>query len=181
MTVFISGGAKNGKSDFAQELAVRLADGGKHYYVATMIPCDEEDFGRICRHLASREGMGFETIECGKDILSCLDVADSGGTFLLDSTTALLMNELFPDPASCEMDVEAGYRCGDDLVSFVKSVRHGVIVSDDIFSDAARYDGVTETYRKCLAYIDRKLAQACDTVIEFSAGNVIVHKGEVPV
>ena len=38
MIVFVSGGAKNGKSGFAQDLAVQLANGGKRYYVATMIP-----------------------------------------------------------------------------------------------------------------------------------------------
>ena len=35
MTFFISGGAKNGKSTLAQDLAVSLAAGGCHYYVAT--------------------------------------------------------------------------------------------------------------------------------------------------
>ena len=40
MTVFVSGGAKNGKSSFAQNLAVKLAKDGRHYYVATMIPSD---------------------------------------------------------------------------------------------------------------------------------------------
>ena len=63
MIVFITGGAKNGKSSYAQELAVRLAAGGKHYYIATMIPVDEEDRERIRRHIADREGMGFETVE----------------------------------------------------------------------------------------------------------------------
>ena len=70
MRVFLSGGAKNGKSGYAQHLAVQLAQGGKHYYVATMIPVDEEDRERIRHHIADRAGMGFETIECGTDILS---------------------------------------------------------------------------------------------------------------
>ena len=45
MNVFISGGAKNGKSSFAQELAAGLAkkDGLPLYYVATMIAGDDED------------------------------------------------------------------------------------------------------------------------------------------
>ena len=47
MIVFITGGAKNGKSSYAQDLAVKLASGGKHYYLATMIPCDEEDLSLI--------------------------------------------------------------------------------------------------------------------------------------
>ena len=37
----------------------------------------------------------------------------------------------------------------------------------------------TERYRKCLADIDRRLAQVCDTVVEVSAGQYIVHKGEL--
>jgi len=47
MTVFISGGAKCGKSSFAQNLTVALAGNGKRYYVATMIPTGEEDYARI--------------------------------------------------------------------------------------------------------------------------------------
>lgn len=179
MTVFISGGAKNGKSDFAQNLAVKLANGGTHYYVATMIPCDEEDHKRIKKHLESREGLGYETIECGRDILSCLKTADKNGTFLLDSATALLMNEIFPDPIGSEMDIDAAYRCAVDLKTFVNSVGNAVIVSDAIYADVARYDEVTETYRKCLAHIDCTLAKACDTVIEVVAGNLIIHKGDL--
>ena len=38
MIVFVSGGAKNGKSGFAQDLAVQLANGGKRYYVARKYP-----------------------------------------------------------------------------------------------------------------------------------------------
>ena len=36
MKVLILGGSKSGKSDFAQEIALKLAKGGVHYYVATM-------------------------------------------------------------------------------------------------------------------------------------------------
>ena len=59
MTIFISGGAKNGKSTLAQDLTVALSKGGKHYYVATMISSGAEDDDRIRRHIADREGMGF--------------------------------------------------------------------------------------------------------------------------
>ena len=34
MNYFLSGGAKNGKSTLAQELAVKLSGAGKRYYVA---------------------------------------------------------------------------------------------------------------------------------------------------
>lgn len=180
MIVFITGGAKNGKSSLAQDLALDLAQGKTHYYIATMIPSDDEDLDRIRRHREDRAGMGFETVECGRNILSCLDQADPHGSFLLDSATALLLNELFPDPTSCEMDLDAARRCGEDLVTFAQRVENIVIVSDYIYSDAQRYDAVTETYRSCLARIDRALAAAADTVLEVSAGTVFAHKGVYP-
>ena len=179
MIVFVSGGAKNGKSGFAQNLAVKLAGEGKRYYVATMIPVDEEDHQRIRRHVADRAGLGFETIECGGDILSCLNY-DKNGAFLLDSVTALLQNVMFPPERNYEMDLQAAEKCAEDVVSFAKSVANAVIVSDYIYSDARRYGESTECYRRCLANIDRRLAQVSDTVIEVSAGQLIFHKGGLP-
>ena len=176
MIVFVSGGAKNGKSGFAQNLAVQLANGGKRYYVATMIPVDEEDRERIRKHVADRDGLGFETIECGGDILSCLNY-DKNGSFLLDSVTALLQNVMFPIEKNYEMDLKAAETCAQDVAVFAKSVANAVIVSDYIYSDARRYDESTECYRRCLANIDRLLAQVSDTVIEVSAGQLIFHKG----
>ena len=170
MTFFISGGAKNGKSTLAQELTLALSKGRKHYYVATMISTGEEDNERIRRHIEDRDGMGFETVECFRNILDCLEVADRDGVFLVDSVTALIQNSLFPIEKNFEMDLAAAERCADELVLFV---------SDYIYSDAERYSESTEIYRKCLADIDRRLANVCDTVVEVSAGQVTIHKGEL--
>ena len=179
MTYFISGGAKNGKSTLAQDLTVALAKGGKHYYVATMISTGAEDDERIRRHIADRDGMGFETVECFKNILDCLNTADKDGVFLVDSVTALIQNALFPVEKNYEMDLDAANRCTNELVEFAKTVRHVVFVSDYIYSDAERYSENTEMYRKCLAGIDRRLAAVCDTVIEVSAGQLIIYKGDL--
>ena len=179
MTYFISGGAKNGKSTLAQDLTVALAKGGKHYYVATMISSGAEDDDRIRRHIADRDGMGFETVECFRNIMDCLKIANKDGVFLVDSVTALIQNSLFPVEKNYEMDVSAANRCAGDLVEFAGTVRHAVFVSDYIYSDAERYSESTEMYRKCLADIDRRLAKVCDTVIEVSAGQFIIHKGDL--
>ena len=180
MIAFITGGAKNGKSSLAQELAVRLSGGGKHYYLATMIPCDQEDRERIAHHIADRDGMGFETVEQGRDIAACLTKADPHGTFLLDSVTALLLNELYPDPSTWKLDPTAPERCEKGLRELCGKAANIVLVSDYIYSDAARYDPETEIYRKGLARLDRCLAGLADTVIEVSAGNLIFHKGGLP-
>ena len=175
MRVFISGGSKSGKSAFAQNAALRLARGGRRYYVATMIPCDGEDRARVARHIADRAGMGFETLELGRGIEKCLALAAPGATFLVDSVTALLLNEMYPDGS--EADPDAAKRCVDGLLKVAENALNAVFVSDYIYSDAMRYDSFTEQYRADLARIDRALAAACDTVIELCAGNVIVHKG----
>ena len=178
MTCFISGGAKCGKSTLAQNLTVALS-GGKHYYVATMISSGKEDDERIRRHIADREGMGFQTVECFRNILDCLETTDADGVFLVDSVTALVQNALFPVEKNYELDPDAAKRCADELVEFAGRVRHAVFVSDYIYSDAEKYSETTECYRKCLADIDRRLAQICDTVVEVSAGQYTVHKGEL--
>ena len=179
MTCFISGGAKSGKSALAQDLAVALAKGGRRYYVATMISTGSEDDDRIRRHIAQRDGMGFETVECFQTIMDCLKTADKEGVFLVDSITALIQKSLFPVEKNYEMDLPAATRCADELIQFARTVRHAVFVSDYIYSDAERYSESTELYRKCLAEIDRRLAAVCDTVIEVSAGQPVIHKGDL--
>jgi adenosylcobinamide kinase/adenosylcobinamide-phosphate guanylyltransferase len=144
-----------------------------------MISTGEEDNERIRRHIEDRDGMDFETVECFRNIMDCLNTADKDGVFLVDSVTALIQNSLFPMEKNYEMDLEAANRCAGELVEFAHTVRHAVFVSDYIYSDAEAFSESTEMYRKCLASIDRRLAQICDTVIEVSAGQSIVYKGEI--
>lgn len=179
MIVLISGGAKNGKSDYAQELTLRLAGGGKHYYIATMLPTCQEDLQRIRAHVENRAGMGFETLECTRDILSVLDSADPNAAFLLDSTTSLMMNELFHDTVTWQPDPTAAEKCGSDLAAFVQRVKNVVVVSDGIYSDAAIYGETTELYRSALARSDRLIAAQADVVVEFSCGEPIFFKGSL--
>ena len=175
MSTFISGGCKNGKSFYAQRIA--KAEGTPLYYIATRIPRDREDDARIARHREERAGWGFETLECGADILTCLDKADPAGAFLLDSVTALLSNEMFTESG---MNPGAPEKLERELVAFVRRAPGTVLVSDYIYSDANLYDEWTEAYRQGLAHIDRALAAACDNVLEVVHGQVIVHKGVLP-
>ena len=175
MSTFISGGCKNGKSMLAQRIA--KAGGTPLYYIATMIPRDAEDAARVRRHRAERAGWGFETIECARDILRCLDRADAAGSFLLDSVTALLSNEMFDADA---IHLDAADRISGALAEFVLRAPNTVLVSDYIYSDAALYDPLTEAFRAGLARIDRRLARCCDNVLEVADGIITVHKGGLP-
>ena len=183
MNIFISGGCKNGKSHHAQELARNMSREKSLplYYLATMIPCDDEDRARIRRHLSEREGWGFETIEQGRDICRALDgytlsgeKVSPKGVFLLDSVTALLSNEMFPPGG--EVSSDAGDRLAAEVSEFARRTGNTIFVSDYIYSDARIFDSYTENYRRALAHIDRTLAALCDQVIEVSFGFKYMYK-----
>ncbi|MBR4078579.1 MAG: bifunctional adenosylcobinamide kinase/adenosylcobinamide-phosphate guanylyltransferase [Christensenellaceae bacterium] len=175
MLIFLSGGAKNGKSTLAQDLSVSLCKNKKLYYLATMIPTDAEDDARIVRHISERDGLGFQTVEHGKKLAECK--ADAEGTYLLDSVTALLANEMFL--ADGTADVSAAERVARELCDFADRVKNVVFVSDYIYGDGRIYDEFTEEYRKGLAQIDRVLAAKCDVVAEVMHGVPICYKGKL--
>lgn len=174
MKIFISGGAKNGKSYHAQCLAKAQAT-GILYYIATMAPRDDEDRERVERHRRERDGWGFDTVEQSHDIAEIMSRCDTSASFLLDSTTALLSNEMFS--AQGEIDHAAPQKIARELELILAGINNIVIVSDYIFSDCIIYDADSEAYRRGLAYLDRICAQNCDIVLEVSSGNIMIHKG----
>lgn len=122
MIILLTGGCKNGKSSLAQKLSVFLSKrkSGRLYYVATMKSTGEEDDERIRKHVEDRKGLGFTTIEIQEKIHTLpmkaekIDTrpketeknacrangaetveSESARTYLIDSTTALLANEMF--------------------------------------------------------------------------------------
>ena len=178
MTVFICGGSKSGKSSFAQNISKKLSKDNPLYYIATMIPADSEDKEKIRLHIEDRDGMGFETVECGKNISSITDITDINGTYLLDSITALLTNEMYGDFADIGVDIHAADRCIKEIQQLAGTVENIVIVGDCIFSDAESYAESTEFFRKSLADISNDIAIYADIVVEMNFGNPIIHKGK---
>ncbi len=174
MNIFISGGCKNGKSFYAQKRAREMAEqlDKPLYYVATMIPHDDEDRARIKRHVAERDGWGFETLEQGKALPELLhdEKVSKDGVFLFDSVTALLDNEMFDEEGN--MDETASERVRNDVLKFAKETGNTIFVSDYIYGDCERYSSTTKDYMKGLASIDRALAAVCDEVLEVAYGSV---------
>jgi adenosylcobinamide kinase/adenosylcobinamide-phosphate guanylyltransferase len=145
------------------------------YYIATMRPVDDEDEMRIERHRAERASWGFITVEQHVCIEDILHKCDTGGSFLLDSLTALLANEMFPPDGG--VDKNAGQRVIGGLEKVLGAVGNIVVVSDYLYSDAAVYDPQTEGFRQALAGVDRVAAKCCDAVLEIAYSGLVVHKG----
>ncbi len=193
MKVLISGGAKNGKSMYAQRVAKNLAEEKEVplYYVATMEPVDDEDRARIKRHVEDRAGWGFITIEeplklskifngHGQRYLSLeepADIPDASGVFLVDSLTALLGNNMFRSDGKMYLGILDEMK--EDLDTFSNIAGDIVMVSDFINCDGFDFDEITEKYRENLAILERFLAGNYDKVVEISAGQIISFKGEM--
>lgn len=174
MIALVVGGAKSGKSMFAQDLAKSLeSKNGKLHYVATMNPYDLEDLKRIENHLKEREGYGFNTIEETIDMKKVAKDIAQEDTVLIDSITSLVTNSMFKGK---EFIKEVNIDILDGLEEIVNSADNVVIVSDYLFSDSMQYDCYTESFRKELGIINRKLAIIANTVVECSYGNIIYHK-----
>jgi len=177
MKVFISGGCKNGKSYYAQQLAKHMGQADSLYYIATMASTGHEDDERIVTHQKEREGWGFETIEQPTNISEILTKCNPQGSFLLDSLTALLANEMFSHDGNVNHDAWA--KIADELIQVTDKINNIVIVSDYLYSDAIIYDPLTNAYRKHLAGLDKLMAEKCDVVLEAVYTQIIVHKGRV--
>lgn len=97
--IFISGGVRSGKSDFAEQLAIRYADetGERLTYLATSKVEDEEMQARIKRHRQQREAseIPWETLEIAENFSERIAQLPKQGIVLLDCLTVLLANELF--------------------------------------------------------------------------------------
>lgn len=176
MIVYISGGCKNGKSSYAEKIANVLKEKDMpFYYIATMDCYDKEDEERIKEHKKQRQIFNFKTIEIKTNIKDLENIANLKGTFLIDSTTALLANEMFLKNEKTVFDVYK--KVAKDLVYITKKMKNVVIVSDYIFSDSINYDKYTNNYKKGLAFIDNVFGLKSDVLIEVCYGNLIFYKG----
>lgn len=176
MVVFVFGGSKSGKSDFAQNLSVEISDKKNLYYVATMIPCDGEDELRIKKHIESRSGLGFKTIECPYNLKEIFDGKENilGGTFLVESLTSLLSNIMFKNG---ETDFNSWEKLKVMLDEFVARAKNCVFVCDSIFSDAESYGMETEAFRHLLANASSFICGLSDIVVEVKNGYANFMKG----
>ena len=170
MFAMIIGGSASGKSALAERWAASLPQ--PRIYLAAMEAFDEESRARVLRHRALRAGKGFETIEAPTALWNADLPSDS--TVLLEDLSNLLANELFsPSGGGSEAALRG-----------VQSVRgrcaHLILVTGEVFSGGADYEGETADYLAELAWLNRTLAAEADTVAEVVCGLPNVLKGALP-
>ncbi len=175
MLYVITGVSGSGKSEYAENLAVKLAAGGSLYYVAAMEPYGQEGQARIKRHHALRSGKGFQTIECYRNIEHVIDYIGqrerSEATILLECMSNLLANEMFGEQRSGEgaaqkRDEDVADRLLKGMSYISRQCRHLIIVTNEVFSDGIKYTPETEAYRRQLGRLNRELTGMADEAVE---------------
>ena len=179
MMVLVTGGSGSGKSAYAEEYVEMLSTDCKKYYIATMQVYGREGKEKVCRHQKLRAGKGFFTIEQPKDIHEAAKKMQAkNGTeriALLECMSNLTANEMFGEEElkACEVVTKKIIR---EIELLNNSVKHLVIVSNNVFEDGITYDKTTMDYICAMGRINQKLAQMADRVIEVVVGIPVVMK-----
>ena len=167
--VLVLGGARSGKSDYAQRLAGRLSP--QVLYVATAAAGDEEMAERIARHRAARPAT-WDTVEAPRDVFPAVYQALNGhGAVLLDCLTMLASNLLLAnegDPAAAEARLLADLDALSDLCAARRATL--VIVSNEVGMGVVPAYPLGRAYRDLLGRANQHLARRADRVLLLVAG-----------
>jgi adenosylcobinamide kinase / adenosylcobinamide-phosphate guanylyltransferase len=171
----ILGGARSGKSTFAEKLA---REAGKPVlFIATATAGDNEMAERIRNHQASRPA-GWQTLELQRDLGRCL-AQPVAPVVIVDCITLLVSNILLSLPENTpdevvmrDIQVEI-----DELVA--AQVRLGgqwLLVSNEVGLGLVPPYPLGRVYRDALGWANQALARAASRVILMVAGIPMVIK-----
>ncbi len=177
----IIGGARGGKSHFAQELARK--SGKPVLFVATAEAGDDEMGERIKKHQKNRPA-GWRTLEVAINIGQAIrENSGDAGVIIVDCVT-LLVNNIFSrytDPAGemtdvtmIETEVTAEI---DRLIECVRSLEAGfIIVTNEVGMDLVPVNDMGRLYRDLLGRANQLLAEQADEVYLMVAGLPVLIK-----
>ena len=167
----ILGGARSGKSLYAQSLAEET--GKTVTFLATAQALDEEMSARIQKHRAERSG-NWETLEIPVGIASHAQQIRSD-VVVLDCVTLLVSNLLMQfvkddlvdeEPFTMEVQKEV-----DQLIAKIRTQKQSwIIVSNELGLGLVPPYQMGRVYRDWLGWANQRLAREADKVIFMVAG-----------
>jgi len=172
----ILGGARSGKSTYAEALAPKL--GQRVLYVATAEALDDEMRVRVAVH-QSRRPPDWRTLEAPLNVGAALCAKPGAGDvdmILLDCLTLLVSNVILSGgPDAPEPDVEAAWTMVEAELEALLEAQlqlgaHLIIVSNEVGLGLAPPYSLGRTYRDCLGRANQTLARLADHAVLMVAG-----------
>jgi adenosylcobinamide kinase/adenosylcobinamide-phosphate guanylyltransferase len=159
--ILVIGGARSGKSRFAQAQAE--AGDSKLVYIATAQAFDAEMTERISRHQSDR-GARWQTVECPLDLGRAIrDNQGAGVTLLVDCLTLWLSNVMLND-----YDITAAI---SDLESALSASASDVIlVSNEVGQGIVPDNALARRFRDEAGRLNQVMAEIADDVWFVIAG-----------
>lgn len=167
--LLITGGARSGKSAFAESLA--NADGGKVIYLATMeeIAEDREATERIKRHRERRPAT-WTTIEVPFNVDETVgQISDQTAVCLVDCLSLYVSNMLlsFDEKSTSMQDLEeAIFGAATRLLRAIKAKpeTHFIVVTNEVGWGIVPQHQLARTYRDLLGFVNQQFAKAAGEV-----------------
>lgn len=177
--VLILGGARSGKSSFAERMLTESADPRPVTYAATAprYPGDEEWADRIARHRARRPG-SWRTVETGERPAALAEVMlEAGGPVLADCLTLWLTSAMDAVQAWDEQAWSSGAApgrlgelTGAVLAAYTAAPAPVVAVSNELGFGLVPPDPGSRRFRDELGRLNQAFAAAADAVWLVVAG-----------
>lgn len=174
----ILGGARSGKSSYAQQLAEE--SGRSVTFLATAQALDEEMSARIKQHRAERP-VHWETLEIPLNIASHVKQIKSDIT-ILDCITLLVTNLLMQfvkdDLVDEQPFMQAIQNEMEELLSAIhKSNQQWLIISNEVGLGLVPPYQMGRVYRDGIGWANQRLAREAEKVIFMVAGIPMIVKG----
>ena len=172
MLIYITGGARSGKSRFAQELAQRL--GRRVVFVATASPNDADLRKRIARHRRERP-KHWRTLENPKDLSRVFsDIDRRTEVLLLDCLTLYVSERLMQGVPESKIGAQVEKFCKAAAASPVTTV----VVSNEVGSGLVPATDLGRQFRDYLGRANLIAARYARHAYLMASGIPIVLKGE---
>jgi len=175
--IFVTGGARSGKSDYAQARAESFT--GPHYFIATCPVIDPEMDDRIKRHKAAREEGAWKTIEEELDLIIAIKSIKKYSVCLIDCLTLWINNLMYDsEKANIMFGENEMQEKAEELVLQIKKFTGTFIcVSNEVGMGIVPENAKARHYRDLVGRTNRIIAAAADEVILVSCGLPLFLKG----
>ncbi len=157
----VLGGARSGKSDYAEALVESQA--GAWVYLATAEPLDEEMAERVRRHRARRPS-GWTTVEQALELTRALEAESGAGRAVLVDCLTLWLSNLMAAGRDVAAESEALTQALGGLAGPV------VLVSNEVGLGIVPDNALARAFRDHAGRLNQRVAGVAQRVVLMAAG-----------
>ncbi|WP_067622475.1 bifunctional adenosylcobinamide kinase/adenosylcobinamide-phosphate guanylyltransferase [Alicyclobacillus acidiphilus] len=168
--IFVTGGARSGKSRFAERLAAELGQASTKpvCFVATGKAIDAEMAARIEKHQATRP-TEWRTIEAPIDVASVID-GGAADVYVIDCLSFLLNNWIY----ELRLTEDAFFdHVGRLASSLARSDATCIVVSNEVGLGIVPADAESRRFRDWLGWLNQAVARMASQVYLVTSGIAI--------